>query len=89
MVYIEKVHMVGGTGHEHIAEVQWRNPDDGNTGKSSKAVMVDWIDNKKGKAKVTDGRNTVDVFTVDGTPKYLRTAADGKWTNNLLALPRY
>ena len=66
MVYIEKVHMSGGTGHEHIAEVQWRNPDDGKTGKSSKTTMVDWIDNKNGKAKVTDGRNTVMGWRTSG-----------------------
>lgn len=81
--------MVGGTRHEHIAEVKWRNPDDNNIGKSSRAVMVDWIDNKKGVAKVTDGKNTVSVGVVDADPKYIRTHANGKWSDNLLALPRY
>jgi len=52
--------------------------------------MVDWIENKKGVAKVTDGKNTVDVGVVaNATPKYILTHADGKWTDNLLALPSY
>ena len=50
--------------------------------------MVDWIE-KGGVAKVTDGRNTVDVGVVNATPKYIRTHADGKPTDNLLYLPRY
>jgi hypothetical protein len=90
MVYVTAVHMEsGGTRHEHIADVKWTNPDDGQTGESSRANMVDWIENKHGVAKVTDGTNTVDVGVVNATPKYIRTHADGKWTDNLLALPRY
>lgn len=88
-VFITEVHMSGGTRHEHIAEVKWRNNANGESGKSTRAVMVDWIDNKKGEAKVTDGRNTVSVGVVRENPPYLRTHADGKWTDNLLALPRY
>jgi hypothetical protein len=38
---------------------------------------------------VTDGKNTVAVLVVDSSPPYLRTYADGKWTDNLLALPKY
>lgn len=51
--------------------------------------MVDWIETDQGRAVVTDGKNTVNVGVVDTTPKYLRTYADGIWTDNLLALPRY
>jgi hypothetical protein len=88
MVYITDVHMTTiGTGHEHIGAVKWRNPEDGVTGETTIDAMVDWIENKKGVAKVTDGRNTVSVGVVDHA--YLRTHADGKWTDNLLSLPRY
>jgi hypothetical protein len=90
MVFITHVRLSSeGQRHEHIIEVKWRNPDDGKTGSNTVAEMVDWIENKKGKAKVTDGRNTVDVGVVDAKPKYLRTYADGVWTDNLLSLPRY
>ena len=88
MVFITEVHMVGGTGHEHIAEVKWRNPENGGTGKNSRQEMVDWID-KGGIAKVTDRQNTVDVRVYQTTPPHIQTVADGKWTDNLLALPRY
>lgn len=91
MVYIESIHLQGGTGHEHIAEVKWRNPSDGNADRSSVATMVDWIDNKGGTAKVRGGNTESTVGTVaNGTkPKYLRTHADGTWNDNLLALPKY
>ena len=64
-------------------ECRARFPDHRNT------EMVDWIDNKAGVAKVQSNTGDVMVGTVDGTPKYLRTYANGKWTDNLLALPRY
>lgn len=92
MVYITDVHMeLGGSGHEHIAEVKWRNPQSGETGQSSRSTMVDWIENKNGDARVTDGTRTVQVGVVTPTrsPKYIRTHADGTWTDNLLSLPRY
>ena len=89
MVYITAVHMAGGSGHEHISSVKWSNPGDNTSGDSTKAAMVDWIDNKSGVAKVKSGTTEVSVGTVDGTPKYLRTAANGKWTDNLLSLPKY
>jgi len=90
MVYVIAVHMEeGGSGHEHIAEVKWRNPQSGDTGKATCAAMVDWIKNKAGDARVSDGKVEARVAVVDATPPYLRTHADGKWTNNLLALPRY
>lgn len=89
MVYITAIHLVGGQGHEHIASVRWRNPADQQTGQNSRAEMVDWIDNKNGDARVTDGRTEVRVGVIHAQPPYLRTHADGKWTDNLLALPRY
>lgn len=90
MVFITHVHMSpSGRRHEHIAEVQWRNPDSGSTGASAVAEVVSWIENKNGEAQVTDGRRTAEVGVVDAKPKHLRTYADGVWTDNLLALPRY
>ena len=89
MRYITAVHMsTGGTLHEHIARVKWLDPAS-STGEDTTATMVDWIDNKNGVAKVKSPAGDVSVGTVAGTPRYLRTHADGKWTNNLLALPRF
>ena len=85
------VRLSGGTQHEHIVRLWWVNPANGQTGDNSRAELVNWIENKNGKAYVEDqfGHRT-DVYVV--TPrvgaKYLRTKKDGVWTNNLLALPR-
>jgi hypothetical protein len=52
---------------------------------------VSWIDNHKGDAYVGSGSQQVRVYTVHpagGTP-YVRTKADGVWTNNLLSLPEF
>ncbi len=88
MRYIIAVHMSGGDNHEHIAEVQWRDAGSGQEGKSSRATMVAWID-AGGDARVKDSRGTVQVKVVRAHPPYLRTYADNRPTDNLLALPRY
>lgn len=88
MVYVEAIHLVGGERHEHIATVRWRNPATNQTGQTARAGMVDWI-RKGGDARVTDGTRTVQIAVVNATPPYIRTHADGVWTDNLLALPRY
>lgn len=88
MVYITHVHMAGGDGHEYIESVGWRDPADGNEAVSTKPAMVEWI-NAGGIARVSDGAHEVEVGVVDGSPPYLRTHADGRWTNNLLSLPRF
>jgi len=81
----------GGTRHEHIVSVKWKNEATSETGTSTVATMVDYIDNKNGKAYVWDGQYRVEVGTVH--PKvghaHIRTYKDRVWTDNLLALPRY
>jgi hypothetical protein len=81
--------MSGGVTHEHIAEVQWVEHETGRQEWTSRAVMVDWIQNKGVRAYVGDGRGWVAVGVVTTNPPYLRTHADGRPTDNLLALPRY
>ncbi|MFF0571453.1 DUF3892 domain-containing protein [Streptomyces sp. NPDC004041] len=81
---------VGGTTHEHITHLWWTNQASGNSGNNTRAQLVDWIDNQSGEA-YTDAaghRTKVVVVTPTRGEKYLRTHADGLWTNNLLALPR-
>ena len=86
MVYITQVHMVHGTGHEHIEGVQ--GSQDGKSDRRGRSQMIGFIkQNGAGSVKVSDGRNTVDVGVIDG--KWLRTHADGKWIDNPLALPHY
>ncbi len=74
--------------HEHITDVRWQNTADNQTGTCSRAQMVEWL-RAGNHAYVTDGRRTVEVGVVDANPPFLRTHADGVWTDNLLALPRY
>lgn len=90
MIYITAVHMEPswGSSHEHIAEVLWENPQSGESRQSTKAVMVDWI-NDGGDARVRDQYGDVKVGVVDGSPPYLRTYRDGRPTDNLLTLRRY
>jgi hypothetical protein len=89
MVEITQVHMVGGAGHEHIAEVKWVNPASQETGASTREAMVVFLRKPGSRAFVTDGQRTVEVGVVEAKPPYIRTHADGVWTDNLMALPRY
>lgn len=89
MVRITACHMTGGEGHEHIASVRWIDPADSKTGESSRAQMVEFLETRTGRAVVGEGVQQVEVGVVDASPKHIRTYADKKWTNNLLALPRY
>ena len=88
VVYITAVHMSDGSRHEHIASVMWLNPETGKTGQNLKADMVEWIE-ENGVAQVGSPSGPVEVGVVNGTPKYLRTHANGQWSDNLLALPRF
>jgi hypothetical protein len=88
MVFVTAIHLVGGARSEHITSVRWRDPSDNSTGQSTREQMVQWI-NGGGEARVTDGQRQVKVGVVKTIPPYIRTHADGVWTDNLLALPKY
>ncbi|WP_405709126.1 DUF3892 domain-containing protein [Streptomyces xanthophaeus] len=81
----------GGTTHEHIIHLWWTEQATGKISDNTRAQIVDWIENQSGKAYTSDAaghRTEVAVVTPARGEKYLRTHADGVWTNNLLALPR-
>lgn len=76
---------------DQIVRYKWKSVSDSDTGDSDKPTLVDWIDSKKGTAYVGSGSSRVHVGVVrpqSGQP-YLRTYADGKWTNNLINLPTF
>lgn len=77
--------------HQHITDYKWANRETGATGQSTKAAMVEWIDVKHGRAFVETATTSAPVGVVKptGGEPYLRTYADGAWTDNLLALPRF
>lgn len=91
---VEITHVRFGRGERTEATIEsyrWRNPVDGTAGDSDKPTMVDWIENKSGVAYVGSGNLRVQVGVVRpnvGQP-YLRTHADGYYTNNLLSLPEF
>lgn len=90
-IRITAIRQTGGTGHEHISHLWWTNPASGQDGDNSRAQLVDWIEVEHGAAYVANSqgkRADVGVITPSYGPKYLRTHADGVWTDNLLALPR-
>jgi hypothetical protein len=90
-IRITAIRLAGGTNHEHITDLWWINPATGASGNNPRREIVKWIEVDNGKAYVEDSRgDRADVRVV--IPKYgeryLRTYADGVWTDNLLALPR-
>lgn len=90
-IRITAIRQADGQGHEHITHLWWTNPASGKTGDNTRAQIVTWIEDKDGKAYVDDGRGNradVRVITPQHGHKYLRTYADGRRTDNLLALPR-
>jgi Protein of unknown function (DUF3892) len=76
--------------HESIVAYKWRDDATLNVDSSNKPNMVQWID-EGGQAFVGSGSDRVKVHTVHpqfGQP-YCQTKSDGKWSNNLLALPTF
>jgi hypothetical protein len=81
----------GGYHHEHITRIQWI--EDGTTDRkdNSRAEMVAFVE-RGGKAYVQDSRGNrafLGVRVSTAGNKYVQTYADGVWTDNLLALPRF
>lgn len=76
--------------HETIVEYKWKSRENTNSNSSTKATLVKWVDDN-GTAYVGSGAQQVKVGTVhpSNTPAYLRTHADGMWSNNLLSLPTF
>lgn len=91
---IEITHVrFGGTRktEEDIVRYRWKNINTGATGDNDKPTMVVWVGKEENSAYVSSGSNRVDVGVVRPTrgEPYLRTYADGEWTNNLVNLPTF
>ncbi len=91
LIQVTAVHMVGGYEHQHIVKMRWRNTTTAVTGEVTRAEMVTYVRDKPNTAYCSDanGQNAAYLQVVNATPSYVRTFADGKWSNNLLSLPRY
>lgn len=89
MLFITHVRLSSDvSGHEHITEVRWSLPTKYETGTSKISAMVAWLESGN-RAHVRVGKRAVEVHVVHGAQKHLRTQADGHWSDNLLALPRF
>ena len=75
--------------HEGITHFGWINEQTRAAGKSTRAEMVQFLTQQGGQAYVRDARGNVayvGVATNNHRLPFLRTHADGKWTDNLLSL---
>ena len=84
--------MNGGSGHEHIAALGWIEDGTGKAGESTRDQIVAFIDQRGTNAlycpdQAGGSSAWVNVRT-NGYVRYPQTVADGRWTNNLLALPQ-
>jgi Protein of unknown function (DUF3892) len=91
MIQVTAIRLAGGESHEHITDVRWRS---GSTsaGQSTREAIVDWLSaSNANQAVVAEGSERVHVAVVRAPeqPPYIRTHADGKWTDNLLTLPLF
>ena len=88
--------MAVGTGHEHISHLWWDRVDDAGkvleSGNCTRDQMVDYIEKNGNTSVWCPDRNPqlrgawVHVHS-NGRIKYVQTVADGRKTDNLLALP--
>ncbi len=75
--------------HEGITNYGWVNEQTRASGNSTRVQMIDFLERQGGAAYVKDQYGNiayVGVFTSGWGTKYIRTYADGKWTDNLLSL---
>jgi hypothetical protein len=76
--------------HEAIARLGWLNESTRESGTSTRLEMVEFIEKKKGAAYVIDrlgNKAYLYVRTSVNGNKFVQTISDGKYSDNLLALP--
>lgn len=88
MVFVTAIHLAGGTGHEHIAGIRWLNCSDSKSATMTTAQAVKWLNDGNG-LWVADKDTPAEVRVANANPPYLRTVANGQYTDNLLSLPKY
>lgn len=94
MMAIEITHVRFGSTkktEDKIVRYRWKNVSTGKIGENDKPSLVAWVDDTTSTAYVGSGVNRVNVTSVHpaNTQPYLRTHADGKWTNNLVNLSTF
>jgi hypothetical protein len=87
-VFFTAISPASAGDHEAIAAIWWLDTANETSRHFTKQSAVDWL-NKGNHAWVADQEGKVEVRVVAGNPPYVRTYADGRFTDNLLALPRF
>lgn len=89
-VRFTEVHLVGGNRHEHIASLRAVDAVTGQRYQDTRAGWVAYIE--RGNSGFVHDRygNQINVYVNHNAyAKWVQTYADGVWTDNLLALPKY
>ena len=76
--------------HTAITSLGWQNDSTGATGKSTREQIYEWLKNSGGVAYTIDRYgNKAFVFPRENSygTRFVQTAADRVWTDNLLYLP--
>lgn len=92
MIVFTARQMSGGMGHEHVVALEWNDTVLGTSGWMDIDGATKWLDTAGTPAYVEDRLRPghyvrAHVVKPDTGRWYIRTAEDGRWTNNLLALP--
>ena len=88
-VYITAIGPSTASAHEHIARIRWLSSNDSKSNTIGIADAVAWAQNPGNKFIVASDTGPVEVQVVQANPPYLRTVANGKYSDNLLALPKF
>ncbi|CAM4290242.1 MULTISPECIES: DUF3892 domain-containing protein [Myxococcus] len=88
MIYITAVRLSGGNRLEHITDLKWENRATSESGSSTRAQIVAWID-QGNEARVQVGYSESKVEVVRADPPYLRSSPNNTTVDNLLSLPRF
>jgi hypothetical protein len=87
-VYITAISPTNAGQHQHITDIRWVDSSRSTSNTMSRQRAVAWV--RQGNTLVVAGTDgPVEVQVVDADPPYLRTVANGSFTDNLLALPKY
>jgi uncharacterized protein DUF3892 len=91
MIEITAIRLEDGSTHEHITDVLWRSAAT-TLGHCPRQALVDWLGESNENQAVVAGRSGwvhVAVLIRPNRPPYIRTHADGVWTDDLMALPTF
>lgn len=87
-IYFTAITPSHASQHTHIAGVRWLDSDRSISKTMTTSEAIQWL--RQGyTALVAGDERAAQVHVVEATMPYLRTVADGNYTDNLLSLPRY